>query len=276
MLHQIAINTDINLVDHKITNHSARRTAIMLLKASDTPEDKLMAFSGHRSHEGIRSYSRPTDDQRLNAVATLIPFAMVEEDLEEYYNFPGESYIIYESEEDVVETKISVTSTATTTSSESEIEVTAISNKSINNDKNVSQHKASKSIQTFSPFKPPSKKAKISSSKSQQHYSQKNQLLNAQERSYNTQENQSYNIQENRSCNTQENQLYNTQDNQSYNIQKNQENQNLGSEVSDNSNIVSDNNKPRSALASITNNVILQILPTDKPLTINLNLTFGR
>ncbi|CAG8818719.1 26239_t:CDS:2, partial [Gigaspora rosea] len=90
-----------------------------------------------------------------------------EENLEKYYKFPGESYITYESEEDFVEAKISVISMATTTSSES--------NNSINNDKDVSQHKASKS----------------------QHYSQENQLLNAQEGSCNTQENQSYNIQKN-------------------------------------------------------------------------------
>ncbi|CAG8785728.1 35261_t:CDS:2, partial [Gigaspora margarita] len=124
----------------------------------------------------------------LNAIATLIPFATVEKDLEEYYNFPRESYITYESEEDIVETEISIISTATTTSSESETEVMAISNNSINNDKDVSQHNTSKSIRNlqsrsklFSPFKPPFKKVMISSSKSQQHYSQENQLLNAQE-----------------------------------------------------------------------------------------------
>ncbi|CAG8774863.1 12194_t:CDS:2, partial [Cetraspora pellucida] len=76
MLHQIAVNTGIILADCKITNNSARRTAIMLLKASDTPEDELMAFS-----------------------ASLILFATIEKDLEEYYNYFGESYIIYKSEE---------------------------------------------------------------------------------------------------------------------------------------------------------------------------------
>ena len=100
MLNNIATNTGINLADHKITNHSARRTAIMLLKASDTPEDELMVFSGHRSRESIRSYSKPTDNQQLNSVASLIPFAAIEEDLEEYYNYPGTSYFTYESEEE--------------------------------------------------------------------------------------------------------------------------------------------------------------------------------
>ena len=105
MLNNIATNTGINLADRKITNHSARQTAIMLLKASDTPEDELMVFSGHRSHEGIRSYSKPTDNQQLNSVASLIPFAAIKEDLEEYYNYPGTSYFTYESEEkDNIET----------------------------------------------------------------------------------------------------------------------------------------------------------------------------
>ncbi|CAG8737664.1 8820_t:CDS:1, partial [Gigaspora rosea] len=58
----MGVNKQNNLVDRKITNHSARRTAIMLRKESDKPEDELMAFSGHRLREGIRSYSRPTDE----------------------------------------------------------------------------------------------------------------------------------------------------------------------------------------------------------------------
>ncbi|CAG8854150.1 20872_t:CDS:2, partial [Gigaspora margarita] len=173
MLHQIAVNTGINLVDRKITNHSARRTAIMLFKASDTPEDELMAFSGHRSREGIRSYSRPTDDQRLNSVASLIPFATVEEDLEEYYNFFGQSYITYESEEDNAETdditsnsdsrmlEREISTTTTDTGSETEIEVIPTSNNRIDHVKNESE---------------------ISNPK-RQHNSQENLSLNAQEQS---------------------------------------------------------------------------------------------
>ncbi|CAG8478689.1 6514_t:CDS:2 [Cetraspora pellucida] len=68
--------------------------------ASDTSEDELMTFSGYRSYEGIRSYSKPTDDQQLNSVASLILFAKIEEDLEEFYNYSGEFYIIYKLEED--------------------------------------------------------------------------------------------------------------------------------------------------------------------------------
>ncbi|CAG8815199.1 14762_t:CDS:2, partial [Gigaspora rosea] len=71
-------NTGINLADRKITNHSARLTAIMLLKASDIPEDELIFF-------------QVIDHARASAI---------EEDLEEYYNYPRKSYFTYESEEE--------------------------------------------------------------------------------------------------------------------------------------------------------------------------------
>ncbi|KAF0550825.1 hypothetical protein F8M41_024007 [Gigaspora margarita] len=43
-----------------------------------------MAFSGHRSREGIRAYSDPSYDQRLAFTALLIPFASQEQDLNEF------------------------------------------------------------------------------------------------------------------------------------------------------------------------------------------------
>ncbi|CAG8807223.1 5601_t:CDS:2, partial [Racocetra fulgida] len=133
---------------------------------------------------GIRSYSKPTDDQWLNSVASLIPFATIEEDLEEYYNYLGESYIIYKSEEDNLNT-----------------EITATSNNSIIND--VSQHKLLKTRKTIKQSQSRSTKAKISSSKYQQSNLQQNQF-------YNTRENRLYNTQENRSYNTQEDHIYNS------------------------------------------------------------------
>ncbi|CAG8796437.1 43902_t:CDS:2, partial [Gigaspora margarita] len=84
MLNNIATNTGINLAD---------------------------LFLGHRSRESIRSYSKPTDNQQLNFVALLIPFAAIEKDLEKYYNYPGTSYFTYESEdEDNIETNDNATS----------------------------------------------------------------------------------------------------------------------------------------------------------------------
>ncbi|CAG8807954.1 1408_t:CDS:2, partial [Cetraspora pellucida] len=184
MLHQIAVNT-----------------------TSDTSEDELMAFSNHRSCEGIMSYIKPTYDQQLNSIASLIPFATIEEDLEEYYNYLGESYITYESEEDNSDTEMTISNsdsrileceiseTFIMASSESEIEVTATSNNSIIN--NSLQHKLPKTrkiikqsksrLTVFTPFKPPIKKAKISNSKSnlqqkQFYNTQKNQLYNTQEK----------------------------------------------------------------------------------------------
>ncbi|CAG8793891.1 5936_t:CDS:2 [Gigaspora margarita] len=59
----------------------------MILKASDVPEDEIMCFSSHRSCEGIRSYSKPTNDQQLSSTATLIPYAAIDEDLEEFYSY---------------------------------------------------------------------------------------------------------------------------------------------------------------------------------------------
>ncbi|CAG8820194.1 23961_t:CDS:1, partial [Gigaspora margarita] len=87
MLHQIALNTGIKLDDCKITNYSARRSAIMIFKAANIPEDELMNFSGHRSREGIRLYSKPTDDQQLNSTTMLIPNATVDDNLEEFYSY---------------------------------------------------------------------------------------------------------------------------------------------------------------------------------------------
>ncbi|CAG8839195.1 7461_t:CDS:2, partial [Gigaspora margarita] len=190
----------------------------------------------------------------------LIPFVAVEEDLEEYYNYSGESYITYESEEDSVEAaEISVTST-TATGSESDMEVTIV-------------HSQSKS-KLFAPFKPPFKNAKISYSKCQRSNSQESQSLNTQEnQSYNSQEDQLYNnTQEIQPCNTQENH----QKNQSHNTQESQSYRDPQNEFSDNLSIVQNHIKPRSVLEPVTNNIILHIPPTDKPLTINLTLTFGR
>ncbi|CAG8641121.1 13259_t:CDS:2, partial [Racocetra persica] len=157
---------------------------------------------------------KPTDDQWLNSVASLIPFATIEEDLEEYYNYPGESYFTYESEEDNSDTEMTIFNANSNSRilergttyllfSESEIE---------------SQSRST----VFTPFKPPFKKAKISSSKHQQSNLQQNQFYNTQENQlYNIQENRSYNIQENRSDNAQENHSYYAQENQSYNAQEN-------------------------------------------------------
>ncbi|CAG8463236.1 24673_t:CDS:2 [Cetraspora pellucida] len=143
MLHQIAVNTSIIFVNCKITNHNARQTAIMLLKASDIPKDELIVFSDYQSHK----------------------------DLKEYYNYSGEFYIIYESEENNLN--------AETTISNSDLrmlehKVTATSNNSIINDS--SQYKLSKPckiikqsksrLTIFTSFKLLVKKTKISNSKS--------------------------------------------------------------------------------------------------------------
>ncbi|CAG8511222.1 2261_t:CDS:2 [Cetraspora pellucida] len=50
------------------------------------------------NNEGLTSKS--ADDQQLNSLASLILFATIKKDLEEYYNYSGKSYIIYKSEED--------------------------------------------------------------------------------------------------------------------------------------------------------------------------------
>ncbi|CAG8842141.1 12065_t:CDS:2, partial [Gigaspora margarita] len=78
MLCQITEKTEVKIDGRKITNHSARRSAIMILKAADLPEDEIMCFSGHRSHEEIKTYT-------------------VDNDLEEFYSYPGNLYT-HESE----------------------------------------------------------------------------------------------------------------------------------------------------------------------------------
>ncbi|CAG8731147.1 21085_t:CDS:2 [Cetraspora pellucida] len=99
MMQQIVINIGIDLEGRKITNHSCRRTAIMILKAFDVPEDEVMIFSGHRSCKDIHAYSSPTDDQRLLSMALLILYTSYNKDLESYYSFPRNSYIDYNSDE---------------------------------------------------------------------------------------------------------------------------------------------------------------------------------
>ncbi|CAG8473865.1 13408_t:CDS:2 [Cetraspora pellucida] len=47
-----------------------------------------------------RLTSKPTDNQWLNSVASLIPFATIEKDLKKYYNYSEKSYITFELEED--------------------------------------------------------------------------------------------------------------------------------------------------------------------------------
>ncbi|CAG8778996.1 17751_t:CDS:1, partial [Racocetra persica] len=37
------------------------------------------------SHESIRSYSKPTDDQQLNFTTILIPNATIDDNFEEFY-----------------------------------------------------------------------------------------------------------------------------------------------------------------------------------------------
>ncbi|CAG8558301.1 11223_t:CDS:2 [Racocetra persica] len=77
ILQQIAINTGINLNSkRKITNHSAYRINIIILKASDVL-DEVMIFSEYYSQEAYN------------------------EDLESYYSFLSDSYhyINYESDD---------------------------------------------------------------------------------------------------------------------------------------------------------------------------------
>ncbi|CAG8733345.1 11527_t:CDS:2, partial [Racocetra persica] len=180
---------------------------------------------------------------------SLIPFATIEEDLKEYYNYPGESYITYESEED----------NSDTASFDSKIGVTATSNNSIINDgsqyklpktrKIIKQSKSRSTV--FAPFKPPVKKAKILNSKSnlqqnQFYNTQENQLHNTQKnRSYSIQENQSYNAQKNQSYYAQEDQSYNAQEDQSYNAQENQ-----SYELANHSNTAQNYIRPRNAFES--------------------------
>ncbi|CAG8815818.1 20427_t:CDS:2, partial [Gigaspora margarita] len=147
----------------------------------------------HHVTRYIKEHNIQKNLDQIDNREELDKFLTVEEDLEEYYNYPGESYITYESEEDSVEAaEISVTST-TATGSKSDIEVTAISNNGID----------------------------------------KSQSLNTQEnRSYNSQEDQLYNnTQEIQPCNTQEyhqkNQSHNTQESQSYRDPQNEFSDNL-------------------------------------------------
>ncbi|RIB05107.1 hypothetical protein C2G38_624698 [Gigaspora rosea] len=110
MLYQIALNTGIKLDDRKITNHST----IMILKAADIPEDGLMNFSGHRSAK-VLDHIASTDDQKLNSTAMLIPNAASDDDLEEFYSYPGDLvYTNYESEIDDEDENINKTESTET------------------------------------------------------------------------------------------------------------------------------------------------------------------
>ncbi|RIB26066.1 hypothetical protein C2G38_2164347 [Gigaspora rosea] len=85
ILNQIAVNTGINLADdQKITNHSTRCTVITLLKQSNVPKDEAMVSSGHRSQEEICIYCDPSYNQRLASIALLIPFVLQEQDLNKF------------------------------------------------------------------------------------------------------------------------------------------------------------------------------------------------
>lgn len=59
MLRQITEKTGVKIDERKITNHSAGRSAIMILKAADVPEDEIMCFLGHRSREELGHIVNP-------------------------------------------------------------------------------------------------------------------------------------------------------------------------------------------------------------------------
>ncbi|CAG8479835.1 24119_t:CDS:2 [Gigaspora rosea] len=299
---KIAINVVINLDGkRKITNHSARRTAIMILKASDVPEDEAMIFSGHR---GIRSYSSPTDDQ--SSIALLIPYATYNEDLESYYSFPGDSYqyINYESDENEDNNEIQGPDSSVTNSSSN-----TISNTSSNTISNTSPNTISNDT--------------ISNANS-------NTVLNA---SSNIVSNTSSNTVSNASSNTVSNASSNTVSNASFNIMSNssqpsvaaisnkiplskkriipisnmnpkltapfkvpriyhqnqqklpaknkeqvtqtKENETTYAINNDHEQISITNNKERKVLQHITNNTIIQIPDTSKPIDINLKISFN-
>ncbi|CAG8581180.1 14586_t:CDS:2 [Cetraspora pellucida] len=93
ILQQIVINIGINFdSNQKITNYNVCCTAIMILKASDIPEDEVMIFSGYHSQEAIQSYSSLTEDQHLSSIALLILYTAYNEDFKSYYTFSGDSY----------------------------------------------------------------------------------------------------------------------------------------------------------------------------------------
>ncbi|CAG8831855.1 35976_t:CDS:1, partial [Racocetra persica] len=100
ILCQITLKTRIDVNVHKITNHSARRTVIIILKASDIPENEIMCFSGHKSHEGVKTYSKPTDNQQLRSMATLILYTTIGKNLEEFYSYLGNLYTHKSDSED--------------------------------------------------------------------------------------------------------------------------------------------------------------------------------
>ena len=59
ILHQITLKTGINVDECKIKNHSARRTVIMILKASDVPKDEIMCFSAIDLAKGLDHTANP-------------------------------------------------------------------------------------------------------------------------------------------------------------------------------------------------------------------------
>src|SRR3954464_9928431 len=79
MMNDIEVNTRINLDnEHKITNHSCRRTAIQMLKNNGLSDSDLQSFFGHRSRESLADYCKTSDDQQISNTAMLIPFSLDE------------------------------------------------------------------------------------------------------------------------------------------------------------------------------------------------------
>ncbi|CAG8674659.1 23480_t:CDS:2, partial [Gigaspora rosea] len=236
------------------------------------PEDEAMIFSGHRSREAIRAYSSPTDDQRLSSTALLIPYTAHNEDLESYYSFPGDSYIEYESDEneetdaEVIEVPNAsnqnreLLNTVTNSSNQSQELVNPTPNSSIlflSLKSPIINNKKMRLEQTMR-----SKEAWVQESREAQAQESRETLVqeSSEAQVHKTRESQ---VQEVREAQAQNRTLRNNQQRQV--IEHHEDEQALMPITS----------KERRALQPITNNIIVQIPDTEKPININLKISFN-
>ncbi|RIB18640.1 hypothetical protein C2G38_2245650 [Gigaspora rosea] len=244
MFCQITEKTGVKIDERKITNHSARKSAIKILKAADVPE------------------------------ATLIPYAAVDNDLEEFYSYPGNLYT-HESE-----------------SEDNDDDVT-------NDDKHVNKLDVKQKSKLYAPFKspllknPPNKE----SQKPLYEHQPTNQIINPNQEQNCLQvqsQAQNYPNLQVQSTRQQKSNLYEPFKSPLLKNPPNKESQKPLYEHQPTNQIINPHqeqnclqvqsqaqNYPnlqvqstRQVLNPISHNIILQIPPTDKPLTITLNLKF--
>jgi hypothetical protein len=63
---QIATQTDINMDDRKISNHSGRKTLVQILKRLNVSNAECMASSRHKSEQGLARYERLESEMQHN------------------------------------------------------------------------------------------------------------------------------------------------------------------------------------------------------------------